>query len=188
MALDAAVDATPPPPSRHGAATPAVGSPKYCNVDDRTKIPLATSTFVSELAPAEAQAHLEGENELCGDTRCEGSFEWFLYDLRSDAHRSELTMRVYARFVSPKGATARTVVVRGDRFVGRVLREAILPSCTTACGGFAEPPLWKPCLVLDLRCEIERPWKQYNRDWQSDEIACGIALESAIRNVHPEFD
>lgn len=150
-------------------------------------MPLQKSAFASTLDPAEARHELDGTNEICGDTWCEGSFEWFFYDLRSDSTKSEITMRVYASSRSAPAADARSVVVKGDSFEGRVLAQKTLASCTTACGGFKTPPLYKPCLVLDLRCEIAVPWSDASDAWQKAFIACGGELESKVREIHPEF-
>ena len=51
------------------------------------------------------------------------------------------------------------------------------------------PPRWEPCLVLDVRCELAEPWTppDMNRSWDKSFIDCGIALETAIRAIHPEF-
>ena len=67
-------------------------------------------------------------------------------------------------------------------------RHQLVPSCTTPCKGFAEQPTWKPCLVLDLRCELATPVTGGNgQTWDKDFIDCGLALETAIRKIHPEF-
>ena len=172
-----------------GPGSPPLGSPDFCPGDDGTAIPLASSSFASELAAGALRGELEATNSICGDTWCEGSFEWFFYDLRSGGGRSEITMRAYAVHRSPEGADARKVVVETDRYVERVLSQHVVPSCTTPCRGWKTPPRWEPCLVLDLRCELAEPWTapEIGRSWEKAFIDCGIALETAVRKIHPEF-
>jgi hypothetical protein len=170
-----------PPPSR---PEEPIGSPGFCPGDDRTGVPLATSTFASTLDLATARAALDARNEICGDTWCEGSFEWFAYDLRGDAMRSEMTLRTYS-YQEPPTADVSSIVVTGPQYVGRVLARHDVPACTTPCGGFAEPPLWAPCMVLDVRCELELPASD-DMAWEEALIACGGALEMAVRERVPE--
>ena len=169
-----------------------MGAPKHCPGDDGIGAPLVPGSFPSTVAPDDARRELEGTNEICGDTWCEGSFEWFFYDLRSAPGKTELTMRAYARDLSPKAATAANVVVRGPRFVGRVVGEHRVASCTTPCEGFSEKPRWSPCLALDLRCELEDAWRPNDGSglspWEKTFIDCGLALERAVREIHPEFE
>jgi hypothetical protein len=173
-------------PSAAGSAASPIGSPRFCPGDDRTGLPLATSTFSSRLPVDDARGELEGTNGICGDTWCEGSFEWFFYDLRGDNDKSEITMRVYDEHQGPKDADATKVVVRGPGYVGRVLAQKVVPSCTTPCKGFKTPPRWEPCLTLDLRCDLASPWSSGSEAWSKIFIDCGIALERAIREIHPE--
>jgi hypothetical protein len=172
---------TPPAPAAPASGTPPIGSPKFCPGDDATGMPLATSPFVSQLPIADARFELEGMNEICGDTWCEGGFEWFFYDLRGDKDKSEITMRVYDDHKGSKG-DATKVVVQGPGYVGRVLAQKVVSSCTTPCEGFTTPPRYEPCLTLDLRCELTTPWSR-----ASQAIDCGLALEDAVRAIHPEF-
>lgn len=196
-----AATVAPSPPMSPGPTPPAqapppsgerpVGAPKHCPGDDGTGAPLVPGSFPSTIALDDARRELEGTNEICGDTWCEGSFEWFFYDLRSAPGKTEMTMRAYARNLSPKGATAAKVVVRGPRYTGRVVGEHLVASCTTPCEGFSEKPRWSPCLALDLRCELEAAWRPNDGSglspWEKAFIDCGIALERAVRAIHPEF-
>ncbi|MFO0682351.1 MAG: hypothetical protein U0234_09885 [Sandaracinus sp.] len=190
--LGASAPTAPAAPSLHPPpASPEqpVGSPGFCPGDDLTHVPLATSDFVSTLPLAVARQELDARNSICGDTWCEGSFEWYAYDLRSDGSRSELTQRTYS-FQRGTVADVSTIEVRGPHYVGRVLGQHVVPSCTTPCLGFAVPPRWAPCLALDLRCELDLPAPAgpgvEDLPWEEAMIACGIALESAIRARVPE--
>lgn len=175
----------PPPASPRDP----VGSPGFCPGDDLTNVPLETSDFVSTLPFSVARRELDARNSICRDTWCEGSFEWYAYDLRSDGSRSELTQRTYS-FQRGTVADVRTIEVRGPHYVGRVLGQHVVPSCTTPCLGFAVPPRRAPCLALDLRCDLDMPAPRSavteDLPWEEAMIACGIALESAIRARIPE--
>lgn len=177
-----------PPPS---SPEQPIGSPRFCPGDDLTHVPLATSSFVSTLPLDAARGELESRNEICGDTWCEGSFEWYAYDVRSDAARSELTLRTYS-VQHADVADVSDVVVRGPHYVGRVLAQHVVPTCTTPCLGFETPPRWAPCLVLDVRCEVDLPAPldpSADMTWEDVVIACGGALETTIRGRVPEeFD
>lgn len=171
-----------PPPS---SPEEPVRSP-YCRVDDTTGVPLATSAFVSTIPLEAARGALDARNEICGDTWCEGSFEWYAYDLRGDGSRSELTLRTYSYQEEPV-ADVSSIVVSGPSFTGRVLGQHVVPSCSSACAAWYRQA---PCLVLDVRCELGLPWRDETFDdampWEEAAIACGIALESAIRARVPE--
>jgi hypothetical protein len=162
-----------------------IGSPEFCPGDDRSGVPLATSTFRSTLDLRDARETLHAWNELCGDTACEGSFEWYAYDLRGDAERSELTLRTYSSQEEPV-ADVTSITVSGNGFTGRVLGQRMVPSCTSPCAGFDAQPRWAPCMVLDLRCEIAWP-ASVEAPWNRAHVECGIALEQAIRARVPEF-
>jgi len=138
---------------------------------------------VSDLDPKVARASLDARNELCGDTWCEGSFEWFAYDLRSDRTRSELTLRAYTTVAEPV-ADVSTIVVTGVGYTGRVLGQHLVPSCSGPCG-LPDQMTWSPCELLDVRCEITRPHTE-DLDWEKPLIECGIALQHAIRERIPE--
>lgn len=124
-------------------------------------------------------------NELCGDTACEGSFEWYAYDLRGDEERSEMTLRTYSSQEEPV-ADVTAIVVSGNHFTGRVLAQRMVPTCTSPCAGFREEPRWAPCMVLDLRCELGLPVST-EPAWNQAHVECGIALEGAIRARVPEY-
>lgn len=164
------------------ADPPPIGAPRTCPHDDGSGVPLARSSTRSTLPESTARAELESENDLCPDTACEGSFEWYYYDLRSADRRSELTMRVYT-WAPPGGiGDASHVTVRGEGFQGRVLGQHRARQCRSPCGG----ETYRGCLTLDLRCTIDRPY-QRDMTWSRPAIACGIALERAIRERIPEY-
>lgn len=169
------------------AAVPSpAGSPGFCAGDDASGVPLVTSASPSTIDLATARRALDDRNALCGDTWCEGSFEWFFYDLRGTAKRSELTMRAYTVPSLAPVPDVSKVTVTGQHFTGRVLGQHEVARCTSPCRGFATPPDWTPCLVLDLRCELDVP-ASAEMDFEQPLIDCGLALESAVRAVVPEF-
>ncbi len=124
-------------------------------------------------------------NELCGDTACEGSFEWYAYILRGDAGLSEITLRTYSSQREPV-ADVTDIEVSGTHFAGRVLGQQMVASCASPCGGDDVQPRWSPCMVLDLRCEIALPVST-ELAWNQAQVECGIALEHAIRSRVPEY-
>lgn len=173
--------AAPPP-----ADSSPAGSPRFCPGDDASGVPLVKSTSPSSIDLATARRALDERNELCGDTWCEGSFEWFFYDLRGTAKRSELTMRAYTMPSRSPAPDVSHVTVTGAHFTGRVLGQHEVRRCTSPCKGFATPPDWTPCLVLDLRCALDVP-ASASMDFEQPLIDCGIALETAVRALIPEF-
>jgi hypothetical protein len=165
---------------------PPVGSPGFCPGDDKTGVALAKGSMPSELPILDARRNLDDRNSICGDSWCEGSFEWYFYDVRTQGQRSELTLRTYST-LRVKNADVTSVLVSGPQFVGRVLSQHVVPSCTSPCQGFKSPPRWAPCLVLDLRCSLALSSTGDAERWERVLIDCGLALESAVRKRIPEF-
>jgi hypothetical protein len=150
-------------------------------------VPLQGSPTPSEIPVADARRELDARNSICGDTWCEGSFEWYVYDLRSAKGSSEMTMRTYSTPQVKPVADVKGLEVKGTGFTGRVLDQHEVPSCTTPCQGFATPPEWAPGLVLDLRCVLGATYGEGTMDGESRMVECGIRLEAAIRERIPEF-
>jgi len=172
---------TPP----QGPEEPPGGSPGPCHGNDRSGVPWATSTLPSTLDARTARETLELWNDLCGDTACEGSFEWYAYLLRGEAGRSEITFRTYSSQEEPV-ADVTDIEVSGARFAGRGIGQRMGPSCGSPCGGDDEQPRAGPCMVLDVGCAIALPVST-EMAWNQAQVECGIALEEAVRARVPEY-
>jgi hypothetical protein len=138
---------------------------------------------------AAARARLDDWNEWCPDTWCEGSFQWFAYDLRGDATRSEVTMRTYSRQRAAVPDLS-AVDVSGHGFRAHVLAQHVVTSCVVPCLPAMERyEIPAPCLVLDVRFELDLPVSAEftpTAGWDATLIDAGIALEQALRMRVPE--
>ena len=116
-----------------------IGSPGFCPGNDQTGVELAPASMPSQLDPAAARRMLDIQNSICGDTWCEGSFEYYFYDFRSWEQRSEVTMRTYSTLEDGMPDVSG-VEVSGPQFVGQVLSQYVVPFCTSPCKGCPPHP------------------------------------------------
>lgn len=182
----------PPPPSP--TAPLAVADPTDagtgCARDDSTHTPLPKSTLPDVLDPAHALGELRALNELCGDTWCEGSFEYYFHGLRCDAASAtcDLDMRLYTHLPVPPAANVVGLARTDPHFRGVVLGQKQHARCTPPCWGKGE--IDPPCETFDVRCTISTRGLHAeidDNDWMTRVSECISAMEPAIRARVPEF-
>jgi len=160
------------------APTDAKPAKSGCSLDDGSGRPLPKSDLPDALDATVAAKELRGLNSICGDTWCEGRFEFHFHDLRCDPASStcHVGMRIYPD--NPIGDGAATVNVTGPKLRARVIGHAEVPRCVPPCqkGAFA------PCEFFDARCELQVPKgaPDFGGSWFDAVSDCVTALEKGI--------
>lgn len=123
-----------------------------CFRDDATGRTLVTSRLVSDLDPATAIAFVSSTNRMCGDTYCEGDYDFFFHDVRcsATARSCHVSMRLYGR-KAPLSASVASIDVRDGPVRGRVVGYEHTSSCKPSCMNGGE---LSPCSTIDVICEI----------------------------------
>jgi hypothetical protein len=180
----------PPPPPPQPKPIPGKPAPvpvDDCGIEEKTGKGLPKSTLENTLSQAISDGELATLNELCGDTWCEGSFEYYFHGLRCDAKQNlcHLDVRMYDRQRTKK--KVQGLKMTGKGFTARVLAQTPRDCCTHP--GISDNI--EPCTTYDARCEIktkvvkgeeELPWAF------ADSLSkCLNALEDGIRKIVPEF-
>jgi hypothetical protein len=155
-----------------------------CFRDDATGRKLVTSDIASDLDPTTAIAFLAEQNELCGDTYCEGDYDFFFHDVRCSAsgRSCQVSMRLYGDDKT-SSADAGSVDVRDGHVRGRVVGYASERSCRPACMEVGD---FSPCSVIDVVCEIDTtPPFEIMMSGTKDDLSANVgrcirAVESAL--------
>ncbi len=167
-------------------STPSSVTAVACKSDSVEQMP--SSQFNNTLPRKDVAEHLRTLNDLCGDSWCEGSFEYFFYKLGCDvtAGTCVLEFRMY------DGQKTNKSLLK-TKWSGRDFKAEVKAQNSRDCcshPGITDAIV--PCIHFDVRCELAvLPFgsdrKTENQRWLPAVSNCIRTLESGIRKSIPEF-
>ena len=139
----------PAPPDAAPAVDPAERK-RECSPEE-TSGDLPRSTLRNTLSEARVEEVLAAINDVCGDTWCEGHFDYYFHGLRCDTgkRRCDIDVRMYD--AERTETEVEPFVRRGKRFTARVLAQAP----RECCGHPGITDTIEGCTSYDARCELQ---------------------------------
>jgi hypothetical protein len=160
-------------------------APSMCARYDLTGEPYPPPPALPPLV--DEKKELDSLNSLCGDTWCEGSFEFYFFHLGCGGGRCALDMRLYTHVPVTPMPDVSTLERHGWDWDARVLSQKQPSRCAPPC--WAKDEIEPPCGMFDVRCEIDVPdgGGVSTQDFTNRLLACIAAIEEGIRAQVPEF-
>jgi hypothetical protein len=154
-----------------------------CFRDDGTGRKLVTSDLVSDLDQATAIAFIADQNDICGDTYCEGDYDFYFHDVRcsTSARSCHVSMRLYGSDKAGLPPSVTSIDVRDGPVRGRVVGHDEQRACKPACMETGE---FSPCSIVDVICELDvtRPYEITSLENNLNLGRCVRAVEGALRD------
>jgi hypothetical protein len=154
-----------------------------CYRDDATGRKLVTSDLVSDLDQATAIEFIADQNDLCGDTFCEGDYDFYFHDVRcsTSARTCHVSMRLYGGDKAGLPPGVASIDVRDGPVRGRVVGHDEQRSCKPACMETGE---FSPCSIVDVVCELDvtPPFEIRSTENALNLGRCIHAVERALRD------